>query len=89
MNPETLISQADYAIDMYKIDYSGTLFLCIKNGFVRAAPASKSSQRTPWCLIVTRTRQKRGLTNAQWTAIGKVLLNLYNKEKQCQIPPKP
>jgi len=89
MNAETLISQAGYAIDMFKIDYSGTLCLCIINGFVRAAPAYKASQRTPWCLILTRTEQKRELTNSQWTAIGKVLLKLYIKEKACQTPQKP
>lgn len=89
MNAETLISQAGYAIDMFKIDYSGTLFLRIKNGFVRAAPAYKASQRTPWCLILTHSEQKRDLTNARWTTIGKVLLKLYNKEKACQARPKP
>ncbi len=89
MNTETLISQAGYAIDMFKIDYSGTLCLFIKNGFVRAAPAYKASQRTPSCLFLTRTEQKRGLTNARRTAIGKVLLYLYNKEKSCQTHQKP
>ena len=88
MNSETLISQASYAIDMYKIDYSGTLCLCIKDGFVRAVPAYKASQRTPWCLILTHIEQKRGLTSKRWTAIGKVLLKLYNKEKSCRTHPK-
>ncbi len=89
MNAETLISQAGYAIDMFKIDYSGTLFLDIKNGFVRAAPAHKSSQRTPCCLILTRIEQKRDLANTRWTAIGKTLLELYSKEQACQNHPKP
>jgi len=89
MNAETLISQAGYAIDMFKIDYSGTLCLCIKNSFVMAAPAYKASHRTPWCLILTSTEQKRGLTNVRWTAIGKVLLKLYTKEKSCQAHRKP
>ena len=88
MNAETLISQAGYAIDMFKIDCSGTLCLCIKNGFVAAVPAYKASQRTPWCLILTRGEQKRGLTISRWTTIGKILLKLYNKEKACPHHPK-
>ncbi len=84
MNAETLISQANYAIDMFMIDYSGTLCLCIINGFVRAVPAREAPRRTPSCLFLTRIEQKRELTNSQWTAIGKVLLKLYIKEKACQ-----
>lgn len=89
MNAETLISQAGYAIDMFKIDYSGTLCLCIKNGFVRAVPAGEASQRTPSCLFVHRIDQIRGLTIARWLTIGSTLLNLYKKENACQAHPKP
>ena len=89
MNSTTLISQASYAIDMFKIDYSGTLCLCIKDGFVRAVPAMGASRRTPSCLVVTRIDQIRGLTIARWLTIGSTLLNLYTKEKECQQPQKP
>lgn len=83
MNSETLISQANYAIDMFKIDHVGSCCLRIRNGFVTAVPAGEASQRTPSCLFLTRTQQKRGLTISQWTVIGKVLLKIYNKEKSC------
>ncbi len=80
MNAETLISQAGYAIDMFKIDYNETCCLCIKDGFVAAMPARKASHRIPSCLFLTRIEQKRGLTNTQCSAIGKVLLKLYNEQ---------
>jgi len=89
MNSTTLISQAGYAIDMFKIDCSGTLCLCIKSGFVRAVPAGEASQRTPSCLKLTRFEQIRGLTISRWHTIGSALLNLYTKEKECQQPQKP
>lgn len=88
MNAETLISQAGYAIDMYKIDHSGTLFLCIINDFVHALPAREAPQRTPSCLVITHFEQIRGLPISRWISIGKVLLKLYNKEISCHPPLK-
>lgn len=88
MTAETLISQAGYAIDMFKIDHSSTLCFCIINGFVRAVPAREAPQRTPSCLFLTPFQQIRGLTITQKIAIGKVLFKLYNKEQACQKPRK-
>lgn len=88
MNAEILIAQAAEAIKMFKIDHVGACFLCIRNGFVAAVPAREASHRTPSCLFLTRIEQKRGLPNARWAAIGKVLLKLYQKEKSCQKPRK-
>ena len=43
MNAETLISQAGYAIDMFKIDHVESCYLCIKNSFVTAIPAGEAT----------------------------------------------
>lgn len=89
MNSKTLISQAGFAIDIFKIDYNSACCLCIKDGFVVAVPASNSSHRTPSCLFLTHIEQKKGLSNLQWNRIGQTLLTQYDKEKSCQQPPKP
>lgn len=88
MNGETLISQADYAIDMFMIDYSGTCCLYVRNGFVTAVPAREAFQKTPSCLFLTHVEQKRGLTGARRELIGTALHKLYTQEKECQKRPK-
>lgn len=89
MRVETLISQAGYAIDIFKIDHVGSCCLCIKNGFVKAFPAIEVSRKVPVCLLITPIEQKRGLTVSRWKTIGDSLFVLYNKEKSCHEPPKP
>lgn len=89
MNAEILISQAGYAIDMFKIDHVGPCCLCIKDGFVRAVPAIEVSRKVPACLVITTIEQKRGLTVSRCKTIGSSLFDLYNREKSCHHPPKP
>ena len=89
MNSETLISQAGYAIDMYKIDHRSACCLCIKDGLVRAVPVREASFQVPGALVITLYEQQQGLTSKRWSQIGASLLRFYFKENACQIPPKP
>lgn len=89
MNSETLISQAGYAIDMFKIDHDSACVLTVNNGFVRGHTLAEVGLHYPKTLMIDCYELRRGLTAARWHAIGKELFKLYNKEKSCQAHPKP
>jgi len=88
MNAETLISQAGYAIDMYKIDHNSACCLCVVDGYVTAVPARHASFKTPGALVITLYEQQQGLTPRRWSQVGSSLLRFYFKENACQAHQK-
>jgi len=89
MNPEILICKAGVAISDYASHNDSSCVLSVQNGSVTCAPAKNSICKAGSCLFITRWQQRHGLSSKAWSVIGKELLKLYNKEKQCHPHQKP
>ena len=88
MNIEDVIITTGSVIAKYRRTHNEFCMIGVRNGHIVCRPPEATSPEFQAAYHLTRWQMENGLTPRQWNLLGEKIINLLNKEKECQPPQK-